>query len=90
MSDDLTREEELRLREYAEAGSLCRSYEQLSRTSLAIYIAFSAAVIAVIVNPGTELYARITLEVIGLVVTLFTLNVLTRVRLFYQCVCEES
>ena len=71
-------------REYGEAGNLCRSYEQLSRTSLTIFVPFATAVIAFVLRGPLEDVANILLSLLGFVLSVFTWTMLYRVREFYH------
>lgn len=77
------KDKQAQLCEYAELGNLCRNYESLSRTSLAIFVAFSTAITTFVLGKDTTREARITLEVIGLGFSGLTLYMLTRVRSLY-------
>jgi hypothetical protein len=80
----LTKKDEVLLREYAEAGHLCRSYEQLSRTSVAIFLPFSTAVSGFVLQNPSNNTTNLFLSLIGFIVTILTLSVLYRVREFYH------
>jgi len=81
---NLAKEEEILLREYAEAGQLCRSYEQLSRTGILIFVVFSTAIVALLHQDAASPTTKITLEVIGVIFSVITLNVLVRVGILYK------
>lgn len=71
-------------REYAEAGNLCRSYEALSRTSLAIFATFATAVVAYVLRESTQSVPNIILLLLGLIISVLTLTMMYRVREFYH------
>src|SRR3972149_6416998 len=71
-------------REYAEAGNLCRSYEVLSRTSLAIFATFATAVVAYLLRESTQTIPNIILSLLGLIISVLTLTMMYRVREFYH------
>lgn len=79
-----SKSKEIQLKEYAEAASLCRSYEQLSRTGLAIFIPFAMAVIAYVLRESTQVLSNIILSLLGLIVSVFTWAIMFRVRAFYH------
>jgi hypothetical protein len=71
-------------REYAEAGNLCRGYEVLSRTSLAIFATFATAVVAYVLRESTQTIPNIILSLLGLIISVLTLTMMYRVREFYH------
>jgi len=71
-------------REYAEAGNLCRSYEVLSRTSLAIFATFATAVVAYVLKESKQIIPNIILSLLGLIISVLTLTMMYRVREFYH------
>ncbi len=79
-----SKNKEILLREYAEGGNLCRSYEQLSRTGLAIFIPFAMAVIAYVLRESTQVLPNIILSLLGLIVSVLTWAMMFRVRAFYH------
>ena len=87
---NLAKEEEILLREYAEAGQLCRSYEQLSRTGILIFVVFSTAIVALLHQDAASPTMKITLEVIGVIFSVITLNVLVRVGILYKTYIDRA
>jgi len=74
-----------------EAGRACRQNEQLVRTSVQIFIAFAAALIA-----ATEMdelgkpLARVALESLGFVAGLVTINTILRSQSYYRAYVERA
>lgn len=78
------RNKETLWREYAEAGNLCRSYEVLARTSLAIFATFATAVVAYVLRESKQHIPNIILSLLGLIISVLTLTMMYRVREFYH------
>jgi hypothetical protein len=73
--NDLSREEEILLHEYKEAGQACRGHDTLVRTGLTIFGAAQAAIIGFIVSRTAVTIELVLLELLGLwlsVVVFFT------------------
>lgn len=73
---ELSREEEILLREYQEAGEACRGHDTLVRTGLSIFGAVQAAIIGFIASQEKSITVELViLEILGLwlsVVVFFT------------------
>lgn len=80
---NLSREDEILLREYQEAGEACRSHDQLIRTGLGIFGAVQAAIIGFIgtVSVGSH-FELALLEILGFVLSIVVL--LTTLRLQHR------
>ena len=75
--------EQIFLAEYKEACDFCRAHETHTRTALAFYLAFSAALIAATYSPAVFSGGRVWLDFLGLAVGAFVLNIVLRSRAHY-------
>jgi len=72
------------LKEYAEAGNLCRNCEQLTRTSLSVSLPLVSAIAGVLLSQ--KIYNSLMslgLSVVGIAVCLVFLNTIYRTRAYY-------
>jgi hypothetical protein len=76
--------EEILLKEYAEAGQICRWYEQLTRTSLSILLPFSTALIGYLLGSSAQASTKLGLSTAGLVISLLFVNTVRRQQLYYR------
>jgi hypothetical protein len=78
--DRLTRQDEILLKEYAEAGHAYRQIETLTRTALAIFATLFAATFAFITQKGTYSPQNIPLEIFGLMASIVVWRTTERSR----------
>lgn len=78
------------LKEYAEAGSLCRNIEQLTRTSLSLFIPVATALAGLIAAKGPGELVKFVLSTAGLVFALLLLNTVYRQRAYYLKYVERA
>ncbi len=71
------------LKEYAEAGILCRNSEQLTRTSLSLFIPLAAALAGLVVSEYLVVQVKLALSVAGLVYALLLVNTVHRHTAYY-------
>lgn len=82
--DNDRRADEILLKEYSEAGQICRWYEQLTRTSLSILLPFSTALIGYLLGSSANAIAKLSLSVAGLVTSLLFVNTILRQQAYYR------
>lgn len=73
------------LKEYVEATTLCRSYEQLTTTMPTLFAPFATALAGLVLTAGFGPSANLVLSVAGLGIALFLLNNVYRLRAYYSC-----
>ncbi|HYR77907.1 MAG TPA: hypothetical protein VEM96_18970 [Pyrinomonadaceae bacterium] len=71
------------LKEYKEAGTLCRNAEQLTRTSLSIFVPTATILVAVVAAPGVAHSVKLALSVAGIVYAVLLGNTVRRQSLYY-------
>lgn len=87
----LTREEEILLQEYREAGQACRNHDQLIRTGLTIFGAVQAAIIGfVVAKEGVETFEKVLVEVLGLWLSIVVLLTTRRLHYRYKTYMERA
>lgn len=77
-------DKEVLLREYEEAGQICRWYEKQTRTSVSIFVPFATALIGLV--EGTVVFApaaKFGFAAIGLATSLLVLNTIVRLQTYY-------
>ncbi len=72
------------LKEYAEAGALCRNIEQLTRTSLSLFVPAATALAGFVVAPSLSPLTKLVLAVAGLAYALLLVNTVHRNRAYYS------
>jgi hypothetical protein len=72
------------LKEYAEAGLLCRNSEQLTRTALSLFIPVATALAALVVAPNLEPQVKLALSLAGLAYALLLVNTVHRHTAYYM------
>ena len=82
--DDETQTRELLLKEYAEAGQITRQHEQLTRTSVSVFLPTLLALAGYVVNAHISNGTRVVLAIGGLAVSLLVLNIVRRHQLYYR------
>ncbi len=75
---------ELLIKEYAEAGQLTRQHEQLTRTSVSVFLPTLLALAGYVVGSDISSGAKAGLAVGGLVVSLLVFNIVRRHQLYYR------
>lgn len=71
------------LKEYEEAGVLCRNYEQLMRTSLTLFTPFATVLIGFLLTGNLNNAANFTLSVVGSIIALLLWNTVKRQQAYY-------
>lgn len=82
--------EEILLKEYAEAGQICRHYETLTRTSLSIFLPFFTAIIGYLLNSGASAVTKLGLSISAFAISLLLLNTVIRLQLYYKSYINRS
>lgn len=82
--------EEILLKEYAEAGQICRHYETLTRTSLSIFLPFFTAVIGYLLSSGASAATKLGLSISGFAISLLLLNTVIRLQAYYRSYINRS
>lgn len=82
--DNDRRLEEILLKEYAEAGQICRWYEQLTRTSLSIFVPFTTALIGYLLGSNVHATAKLGLSTAGIIASSLFGNTVRRQQLYYR------
>lgn len=89
--NDLSREQEILLREYKEAGETCRNHEKLIRTGLTIFVAIQAAIIGFIGKSTNSSPLNIfLLEILGLWMSVVVLITTLRLHHRYKNYIERA
>ena len=81
---DEAKYQDILLKEYAEAGSLCRNIEQLTRTSLLLFVPAATALAGFVVAPNLSPLTKLVLAVAGLAYALLLVNTVYRNRAYYS------
>jgi hypothetical protein len=82
--DDESQIRELLLKEYAEAGQITRQHEQLTRTSVSVFLPTLLALAGYVVNSAISNGTKVVLAIGGLAVSLLVLNIVRRHQLYYR------
>ena len=80
---------EFLLKEYAEAGQVMRHYEQLTRTSLTMFLVLATALVGYLLK-SSDSATKLGLSASGLVVAMFSLNIVLRLQRYYWCYVERA
>ncbi len=88
--DNTNKVHELLLKEYVEAGQITRQHEQLTRTSLSVFLPTLLALAGYIVGSGVSNNTKIVLAIGGLAISLLVLNIVRRHQLYYRCYIKRS
>lgn len=75
---------DLLLKEYVEAGHAARQHEQLTRTSVSVFLPTLLALAGVVVGSGVSNLTKAVLATGGFVVSLLVCNIVRRHQLYYQ------
>ena len=86
----LTKEQEILLREYEEAGRTCRWYEQLRRTNLFLFVALESAILGFVQTRSLSSVENIPLELFGILVGFAIWNGEVRVSEYYRIYMERA
>jgi hypothetical protein len=81
---DESKVHELLLKEYAEAGQITRQHEQLTRTSVSIFLPTLLALAGYVLSSDSSNITKVVLSIGGLAVSLLILNIIRRHQLYYQ------
>lgn len=82
--------EEILLKEYGEAGQVCRHYETLTRTSLSIFLPFFTAVIGYLLSSAASAATKLGLSIAGFLISLLLLNTIIRLQAYYRSYIDRS
>lgn len=74
---------EILLKEYVEAGLMCRNSEQLTRTSLALFVPIATALAGLVAAPYLVAQVKLALSVAGLIYALLLVNTVHRHTAYY-------
>jgi len=74
---------EVLLKEYAEAGAACRNAEQLTRTSLSIFIPLATFLVGAVAAAGFDPTVKLALSLAGFVYAILLANTVHRQSLYY-------
>ena len=77
------RADDILLKEYAEAGHLCRWYEQLTRTTLMIYLPLSTTLIGYLQKAENTPGSRLILALSGFIISVLLVNTVFRQKAYY-------
>lgn len=75
---------ELLLKEYAEAGQVTRQHEQLTRTSVSVFLPTLLALAGYLVGASISSGTKLVLAIAGFLVSLLVLNIVRRHQLYYR------
>lgn len=81
---DESKVHELLLKEYAEAGQITRQHEQLTRTSVSVFLPTLLALAGYVLSSDISNLAKVVLCIGGLAVSLLVLNIIRRHQLYYR------
>ena len=87
---DESKYHDILLKEYAEAGTLCRNIEQLTRTSLSLFIPVATALAGLVAAKDLGAHVKFVLSIAGLVYALLLLNTVYRQRAYYLRYVERA
>jgi hypothetical protein len=87
---DETKYHDILLKEYAEATSLCRNIEQLTRTSLSLFIPVATALVGLVAAKELGASIKFALSLAGLIYALLLLNTVYRQRAYYFKYVERA
>jgi putative effector of murein hydrolase len=90
MEDYTEKTYEILLKEYAEAGQITRHYEQLTRTSLSLFLPLFTVLTGYLFGSSIHTAAKLSLSVVGLVITLLLLNTVLRLQRYYKCYIDRA
>lgn len=88
--DDESQTHELLLKEYAEAGQITRQHEQLTRTSVSVFLPTLLALAGYVVNSDISNGTKVVLAIGGLAVSLLVLNIVRRHQLYYRSYIKRA
>ena len=71
------------LKEYAEAGAACRNAEQLTRTSLSIFIPLATFLVGLVAAPDFDPTVKLALSLAGFFYAVLLANTVHRQSLYY-------
>jgi hypothetical protein len=75
---------DLLLKEYAEAGQIARQHEQLSRTSVSVFVPVLLALLGYLLGANGPHGAKLGLAFTGLLLSLLVANLVRRHQLYYR------
>ena len=81
---------ELLLKEYLEAGQAARQHEQLTRTSVSVFLPTVLALAGFVVGSGVSNGTKAELAASGFVVSLLVYNIVRRHQLYYQSYVKRA
>lgn len=81
---------DLLLKEYAEAGQITRQHEQLTRTSVSIFLPTLLALAGYVVESNISNITKLVLAIGGLAVSLLVCNIVHRHSLYYRCYINRA
>ncbi len=84
MDDDESQVHEFLLKEYAEAGQVTRQHEQLTRTSVSVFLPTLLALAGYVVSAEVSSATKVVLAIGGFAVSLLVLNIVRRHQLYYR------
>lgn len=87
---DESKYHEILLKEYAEAGLLCRNIEQLTRTSLSLFIPVVTAFVGLVAVEKFEASEKLALSIAAFVYALLLLNTVYRQQAYYGIYVERA
>ena len=80
----LTKEQEILIREYEEAGRTCRWHEQLRRTNLFLFVALESAILGFVQTRSLSSVENIPLELFGILIGIAIWNGEVRISEYYK------
>jgi hypothetical protein len=81
---DEAKHHDILMKEWTEAGALCRSIEQLTRTSLTLFLPTATAIAGVVVAPNFSPIIKLVVAAAGLAYALLLANTVYRSRAYYS------
>lgn len=90
MESDRKITDEILLKEYGEAGHVCRHYETLTRTSLSIFLPFFTAMVGFLLDSKASAATKLGLSISGFVISLLLLNTIIRLQAYYISYISRS
>lgn len=85
------KQKDILLKEYAEAGTICRHYEQQTRTSLNFFATAAVAIIgAVKYEPFSHPPTNFIIEMAGFLYGAFLINTILRLRRYYWSYVDRA
>lgn len=78
------------LREYSEAGTAARQHEQLTRTSISVFVPTLLALLGYVMTGPDHRVTQLLLSLVGVAISLLVANVVRRHQLYYASYIKRA